>query len=245
MPIEMNHQSSFPHREIEKNFEHVYYVIGTSITHHEGAVIQHSSNMTIIRNGDELTLINTISLNEEGLKQLDALGRVKNIVRLGAFHGQDDRFYLHRYDAKLWALKGMKDDCGAGGSTKIDVEMTVGGPMPFPGCSLFIFESAAFPEAALHLVREGGILITCDSVKNWLSIDPFFNAETAKMHQESESIGPANIGFWTNACQVQDSDFLRLMQLPFRHLLSAHGEPLLNNAHEQLARSIKRQFGLN
>lgn len=238
----INHSSALPHTEIKKIFENIYYVIGTSITHHEGAVIQHSSNMTIVRNADELTLINTIRLDDIGLKQLDALGRVKNIVRLGAFHGQDDGFYLQRYNAKLWTLKGMKDDCGMGDSTKIDVEMTVGGPMPFPGCSLFVFESALFPEGVLHLQQEGGILITCDSVKNWLSVDSFFNAETAKMHMESDSIGSANIGFWTSACKVKASDFLRLMQLPFRHLLSAHGEPLLNNAHEQLALSIKRQF---
>ena len=240
----LNNLSSLPHKEIEKIFDHVYYVIGTSITHHESAVIQHSSNMTIVRHGDELTLINTISLDERGLKQLDTLGKVKNIVRLGAFHGQDDGFYRQRYNAKLWTLRGMKEECGAGMDTNIDVEMTVGGPMPFPGCSLFVFESAAFPEGVLHLAQEGGILITCDSVKNWLTTDSFFNAETAKMHQESNSIGPANIGFWTNACRVASSDFLRLMQLPFRHLLSAHGEPLLGSAHEQLALSVKKQFGL-
>ena len=240
----LNHPDPLPHREIEKIFDNIYYIIGTSIAHHEDAVIQHSSNMTIVRNGDELTLINTISLDHEGLKQLDALGTVKNIVRLGAFHGQDDEFYRQRYNAKLWTLQGMKDDCGGGDYTKIDVEMTVGGLMPFPGCSLFIFESASFPEGVLHLTREGGILITCDSVKNWLSADSFFNAETAKMHQESESIGPANIGFWTNACHVKSSDFSRLIQLSFRHLLSAHGEPLLNNAYEQLTLSIKSQFSL-
>ncbi len=239
-----SHSSSLPHKEIEKIFEHVYYVIGTSVTEHEGAVIQHSSNMTILRHGNELTLINTIQLDAAGLKQLDALGTVKNIVRLGAFHGQDDAFYQHKYKAKLWSLKGMKEDCGAGGPTHMDVEMRVGGPMPFPGCSLFVFESAAFPEGTLLIAQEGGILITCDSVKNWLDVDPFFNAETAKMHKETDMIGPAAISFWANACSVKASDFLRLLQLPFRHLLSAHGAPLLNTAHEQLAGSVKRQFGV-
>src|SRR5450631_480927 len=93
---------ALPHDPIEKMFEDIYLVIGTSITPHEGVDIQHSSNMTIVRNGEELTLINTIRLDDSGLKQLDALGKVKNIVRLGAFHGQDDAFYLNRYHARLW-----------------------------------------------------------------------------------------------------------------------------------------------
>ena len=66
--------------------------------------------MVIIRNGNELSLINTVRLNEEGLAVLDALGTVKNVIRIGAFHGRDDGFYLERYQAKLWALKGMKSE---------------------------------------------------------------------------------------------------------------------------------------
>ena len=122
----VQHPPSLPHEDIQKIFDNIYYVIGTSITHHEGHVIQHSSNMTIVRHGDELTLINTIRLDDKGLQQLDALGDVKNIVRLGAFHGQDDAFYQQRYHAKLWALKGMKDDCGQGAPTKMDIEMVPG-----------------------------------------------------------------------------------------------------------------------
>src|SRR5579863_5659880 len=103
----VQHPPSLPHESIQKIFDNIYYVIGTSITHHEGHVIQHSSNMTIVRHGDELTLINTIRLDDKGLQQLDALGNVKNIVRLGAFYGQDDAFYQQRYHAKLWSLKGI------------------------------------------------------------------------------------------------------------------------------------------
>ena len=41
------------------------------------------------------------------------------------------------------------------------------------------------------------------------------------------NIGP---GF-RNTGKPQASDFDRLQALPFRHLLSDHGEPLLNEAH--------------
>lgn len=238
----IQNSSALSHEDIKKIFDNIYYVIGTSITHHEGHVIQHSSNMTIVRNGDELTLINTVRLDKKGLQQLEALGTVKNIIRLGAFHGQDDAFYQHRYTAKLWAPKGMKDECGQGALTKMDVVMVPGGPLPLTRCSLFLFETSSFPEAILHIAQEGGILVVCDCVKNWLAADRFFNPETAKSHQKEGMIGPANIAFWCNACGVKGSDFRKLLSLSFRHILSAHGEPILNNAHELLASSVKGQF---
>lgn len=236
------HPPSLPHENIKKIFDNIYYVIGTSITHYEGHVIQHSSNMTIVCFEDDITLINTVRLDEKRLKYLDSLGRVKNIVRLGAFHGQDDAFYRDRYHARLWGLKGMKDDCGLGTYAKMDVQMIPGGSTPFPNCSLFVFETSSYPEGILHIAQEGGILVVCDCVKNWLSTNRFFNEETAKEHQEGGLIGPANIAFWCTTCGVRASDFSRLNLLPFRHILSAHGEPMLNDAHEQLALSVKKQF---
>lgn len=71
-----------------------------------------SRNMVIVRENGELTLINTVRLDEEGLTALEHLGHVKNVVRIGAFHGYDDAFYLDRYHAQLWAIKGMIHQSG-------------------------------------------------------------------------------------------------------------------------------------
>ncbi len=236
---------ALPHEEIQKIFHDIFFVIGTSITHHGEHVIQHSSNMTIVRRGDELTLINTIRLNEKGLQQLEGLGMVKNIIRLGAFHGQDDAFYRNRYRAKLWSLKGMKEECGQGTDSEMDVEIVPNGQTPFSGCCFYVFETSSCPEAVLHIDQEGGILVVCDCVKNWLSPDQFFSATTAQAHQQEGMIGPANIAFWCNACGVKRSDFSKLLSLSFQHLLSAHGEPIRKNAHELLSISVKRQYSAN
>ncbi len=233
---------ALPHNPIEKIFEHIYLVTGTSITHHEGTDIQHSSNMTIVRSGEELTLINTIRLDDMGLKELDALGKVKNIVRLGAFHGQDDAFYLGRYDARLWALPDMKDDCGRGENINPDVIISAEGEMPFPDCTFFVFETSSYPEAILHLTQQGGILISCDSVKNWTSTDRFFSPDTAKEHLAAGEIGSTKIAFWSKACQVTAADFSRLMLLSFCHLIPAHGQPILNHAHESLSAAIQQFY---
>jgi hypothetical protein len=63
--------------------------------------------MTIVRDGGRLTLINTVRLNDAGLAELEKLGTVTNVVRIGDMHGVDDPFYVDRYGAKFWAMPGM------------------------------------------------------------------------------------------------------------------------------------------
>jgi hypothetical protein len=231
---------TWSHSEIKEIFPNVFFVTGTNITHHNNVKLQHSRNMIIIRDNDSLSLINTVRLDDKGLAKLDALGEVKNIIRIGAFHGRDDAFYLDRYDATLWALKEMNH----ANNRETDIQLIPNGQMPIPNCSLFIFETSKYPEAILHIAQHGGILITCDSIKNWLAADEFFSDETAKLYKEQGFFGSASISnVWKQACEVKSSDFDRLKTLTFRHLLSAHGEPLLNNAYELVAKTIGQEYG--
>jgi hypothetical protein len=235
------HSPAWPHSEIKEIFPNIFFVTGTNITFHDNVELQHSRNMIIVRENNELSLINTVRLNDKGLAALDALGKVKNIIRIGAFHGRDDAFYLDHYHAKLWALKEMKH----ANDRVTDSELIPNGKMPFSDCTLFIFETSKYPEGILHLAREGGILITCDSIKNWLAPDEFFSAETAKLHEKHGFFGAASISnIWKQACDVHSSDFERLKTLEFRHLLSAHGEPLLNNASELITKTIRQEYGI-
>lgn len=232
---------AWPHGDLQEVFPNIYFVMGTNITTHEGIELQHSCNMCVVKSGDELTLINTVRLSDQGLALLDRLGRVTNVVRIGAFHGRHDAFYIDRYSAKLWALKGVKHDNGK----HTDIDLIPNGTMPFPDCSLFTFETSVHPEAILHLDREGGILITCDSIKNWTYIDDYFSKETGELYKKLGFIGSATISkIWQQACKVQAQDFEKLQLLTFKHLLSAHGEPLFNHAHEKLALTIKDEFGV-
>lgn len=64
-------------------------------------------NMMILRKNNQLTLINPVRMNEQGLASLGELGEVKNIIRLGDFHGLDDEFYMGRYPAQFWYQKGQ------------------------------------------------------------------------------------------------------------------------------------------
>lgn len=232
---------AWPHGPITEVLPNIFFVTGTNITNYNNIELQHSRNMVIVRDNNKLTLINTVRLDDSGLIKLDNLGKVENVVRIGAFHGRDDAFYLERYQAKLWALPEMVHD-----NAKItDVELTAKNPMPFSNGSLFVFETSVFPEGILHIDREGGILVTCDSIKNWLAADEFFSQATAKLYEAQGFFGTASISsIWKQATKVQSSDLVRLKSLKFKHLLSAHGAPLLNSAYEQVSKSIKQEFNV-
>ncbi|MBS0286923.1 MAG: hypothetical protein JSR17_06485 [Proteobacteria bacterium] len=226
---------SWPHSDIKQIFPNVFMVTGTNITQFAGSDLQHSRNMIIVRQNGELSLINTVRLTPQGLNALEALGKITNVIRIGAFHGRDDAFYLDRYKATLWALPGMVHE----NNKTTDIELTEQGQMPFAKCSLFVFETSVHKEGCLLLDQEGGILITCDSIKNWVDADEFFSDESAKLYASQGFFGQATIStVWLDACQVKQTDFERLLKLKFHHLLSAHGEPLLNQAQEKLKETI-------
>lgn len=232
---------AWPHGDIREVLPDVFFVTGTNKIHHEGVDIQTSRNMVILRNGSELTLVNTVRLNEEGLKKLESLGSVTHIVRIGAFHGRDDAFYRKHYPmAQLWTLKGMTYESGL----KPDRDLMPNGDIPFPGCSVFVFETSTQPEGILHIDRDEGILISCDSIQNITSTDEFYSTDTAKFFQDQGLVKAANISpVWLGATHTNAGDFNRLLKtMTFRHLLTAHGEPLMNTAYEQLTATVKRVF---
>ena len=89
-----------PHGEITEIFPDVFFVIGQSKFEFQDNTLQFSRSMTIIRDGDRLTLANSMRLDDDqGLASLDRLGKVENIVRVAANHGRDDAFYSDRYAA--------------------------------------------------------------------------------------------------------------------------------------------------
>ena len=116
--------------------------------------------------------------------------------------------------------------------------------LPLAGASLFVFETSSTIETLVRLEREGGILIPCDSLHNWETADAYFNERAIKGF--ADFIVRANVGpGWLKASAPQPSDFKRLLELSFQHLLPAHGTPLLNDAHSAFAATFKRLFDLD
>lgn len=228
-----------PHGDIETIFPDTFFVTGTTRPEYMGQTWQFSRNMTIVRDGSALTLINSVRLDDAGLARLDELGKVAHIVKLGAFHGMDDAFYCDRYGAKQWALSGMQHEADHG----TDQELAPGGPTPFSGCSVFVYETSDTPEGLLLIDREGGILVSCDSIQNWAEVDRFFNDDSAQKMTSFGFIKAANVGpGWRQSANPEASDFARIKSLPFRHLLPAHGTPLRDKAKEALSATFAELF---
>ena len=126
-----------PHGDIQQIFTDVFLVRG-QIRIEAEQISEFSRNMIIIRQQDSLTLVNTVRLNDAGLAQLEALGTVQQIVKLGAFHGRDDAFYLDRYSVPLWAPAGMTYTRGE----KTTLTLLENMPGPTTDTTGFIFDTA-------------------------------------------------------------------------------------------------------
>jgi hypothetical protein len=217
-----DYHPAMPHGEIEEVFPDVFFVTGTMRAEFFGSMWQFNRNMTVVREDGRLTLINSVRLDDAGLAALERLGTVTNVVRIGDMHGVDDRFYVDRYHATYWAVPGMQPPEGL----HVDHELREGGPMPFAGCSLFTFTTTQRPECILRLDREGGIMIACDSLQNWVAPDAFFDEESAAKMRDMGFFTPTSLGLaWLQSSQPQAADFVRLKEVPFRHALCGHGEP--------------------
>jgi hypothetical protein len=231
---------ALPHGSLEEVFPDVFFVTGMMNTVLMDVPWQFSRNMVVVREGAALTLINSIRLDETGVSQLEALGRVVNVVKIGSMHGRDDAYYRQRYGAKFWALPGMIHEHGL----VADRELRPDGEMPFAGCGVFVFRTTKRPECILSVDRAGGILVSSDSLQNWLEPDEFFSDESRQLMAEMGFFQRANLGpLWVQINEPQPEDFARLCKLSFRHALCGHGAPLLETAKEAYTARIQKMFG--
>ncbi|MCJ8312078.1 MAG: hypothetical protein HRU38_03800 [Saccharospirillaceae bacterium] len=230
------------HSEIQQIFKDIFVVTGSVIM---APGLQISRNMTIVRQGNKLTLISAVRLDEQGLQALEKLGEINNIVKLGAYHlgqynGIDDGFYIERYNATLWALPAMEHNDGLQTDKELSPQQ-----LPFDQADLFIYESSDMPEALIVLQQEGGVVIAADSLQNWVTADEYFSEKGAKLMQKGGFIQPANIGpQWRKVNRPSAEDFVKVKNLPFKHLLPSHGSPILNTAKEEISATIKTLYGV-
>jgi hypothetical protein len=231
--------AALAHGPLEEPFDGIFTVRGTS---RFAPLVAITRNMIIVRHGGELTLIGTVRLSPSGERELERLGTVRHLVKLGHFHGMDDPYYVKRYSPVVWATKDALHKPGVA-TTEV---LAPGTPGPL-GSEVFVFERADKPEACLVLPRDGGILVTCDSIQNWGD----FAGCTALAKLIGRAFGFAGapqIGpGWRRFTEPKDEDgfrpdFERLLALPFRHLLPAHGVPLRDGAKEALAARVAKTY---
>jgi hypothetical protein len=202
-----------------------------------------SRNMAVVVEGERVVLVNSVRLNDAGLAELDALGRVTDVIRLAGFHGRDDRFYKERYGAKVWTMKDQPYRAGfrTSGPSYFEADGVIApdGALPLADARLYSFETSP-SEGLLLLERHGGVLIAGDALQNWSAPDEFFNFFGRFIMQRMGFIRPFNVGpAWAQTTKPAPERLRGILDLPFTKVLPAHGAPALDDAKERFRPSIE------
>ena len=225
-----------PHGAIEEIMQDVFVVYGSM---RMAPLMRIGRNMVICREGNELTLLNPIRLSAAGEAELAGLGRVTNIVRLGCFHGLDDRYYVERFGARFWCQPGSTHHPEPAPA----IELSDDADLPIRGARLMIFRAARSPECAVLIEREGGLLVTCDSVQHYADWKRTSLAARLVMRYygfaKSTLVGPLWLKYMVSQGGDVRADFARLLDWRFDQLISAHGTLLKTNAHAAVERAVQ------
>jgi hypothetical protein len=229
----------YPHDPLVELVPDVFFVHG-SMRMGPGMLINR--NMAVVRHGTEVTLVNPIRLSPEGEAELEALGIVRHVVRLGPMHGVDDAYSVERFGATFWGLGGEADYPEPKGAEHLSEE----GPLPIPDARIFVFHETVKPECCLVIDRGAGILLSCDSLQHWVSTSNCSFLARGVTHLMG-FMHPANIGppwkkFMTKPGGSLRPDFERLIDMNFDCLLGAHGQPMIGGARRAVRATIDRVF---
>lgn len=230
---------AFPHDPITEIYPNTYWVHGSIKI---GPGMRMNSNMVILRQGNELTLVNPVRVNEAELLNLEKLGNIRHVMRLGDFHGLDDQFYVDRYKADVWCQPGQKTYKNPTPGTLITANTTP----PINNSDFFIFEQSRFPEAAL-LLKEHKLLITTDSIQYWSdwSYTSAFTRLVLRLmgFKLTLLIGGPWLKRVTPKGESLRPDFERLLTLDFDSVVAAHGSLLRSEAKQHLQAAMRKTFG--
>jgi hypothetical protein len=71
-----------------------------------GLKITFSRNMVAVRSPEGWVLLNPVRLTESAEAELLAKAPFKHAVRLGTYHGRDDRYYVDKFGVEFWGAPG-------------------------------------------------------------------------------------------------------------------------------------------
>lgn len=200
-------------------------------------------NMVIIKEANELYLVNPIRLNTNEEYKLKALGKIKAIIRLGDFHGIDDQYYVDHFNCEFWCQPKQESYP----KPKADYTITNNVKPPFKNAEFFIFSKALYPEAAL-LLQNKKLLITTDSIQYWTDWKNMTSTGKALLWLMGFRTGLFIGKPWLKRVSPRNEslqeDFENLLKLDFDHLIAAHGKPLLYNAKEKVEALVNKVFNI-
>ncbi len=237
------HPAAQKHGELTEVLPGIFFVTGTMKM--SGVLpVSFGRNMTVIKRGDRLVIVNSVRLDDAGLAALDKLGRVTDVVRIAGNHGMDDPFYADRYQAKVWVVKGQRYIAGFDPSSPAYFtphhELDRDAALPIEGAKLFVIDSSP-PEGLLVLDDHGGVVIADDCLQHWAVPDAYTSWLARPMMRMMGSIKPHNIGpMWFKKAKPPKEQLKAVLDLSFANVLPAHGAPVLGNAREHYRPALER-----
>ena len=236
------HPPALPHGELVEVLPGFYFVTGTIKM---PGPMRFSRNMTVVKRGERLVVVNSVRLDDAGLAALDKLGKVTDVVRLAANHGMDDPFYAERYGAQVWAVKGQRYTAGFN-TKRPDTyftphhEMDATTALPIEGAKLVVIDATP-PEGMLLLPDHGGTIISGDCLQHWDKPDEFFSWPARGLMRMMGFIRPYNIGpGWVKQCKPPKEQLRAITDLPFANVLPAHGKPVVGDAATHYKPALER-----
>ena len=237
--MQKNYAPIYPHDPIVEIFENIYLLRGSIQL---GFGLSMNRNMIIIKQNNELTLINAVRMSGKELEKLEGLGKIKHVIRLGDFHGLDDQFYIDHYQVTFWSQSHHVNYPDLFPTKTIQSDSIP----PIKNAEFFIFEQATCPEAILY-IEDKKLLITTDSIQYWSDWKYFSFLSKIIIYLMGFRLGLFIGGPWLKRVTPKSAslknDFDRLLQLDFQHLVAAHGTILIKSAKEELIKVVKKQFG--
>ncbi|MEJ2139311.1 MAG: hypothetical protein P8Y61_07665 [Gammaproteobacteria bacterium] len=227
------------HDPLREVFPGVYLVRGSLQLN---PVMRFNRNMVVVKRGDELTVINSVRLKPSAEKALAALGNVRHVLRLGYFHGRDDRYYVDRFGATFWAPRGSRSNPGPEPGRYLED----GGELPFDAAELLLFAATRNPEAMVLLHQDNGVLLTCDALQNYA--DRRFCSLFARIAMPLMGfplkmlVGPLWLKAQTPRGSTIRPDFDRVLALEFKHLIPGHGSVRRDDAKEAACKAVAAAF---
>jgi hypothetical protein len=116
-------------------------------------------------------------------------------------------------------------------------------PLPVRDAILKLFKTADPPEGILRLGRDGGILITGDTLQNTPRPDRYVNLPARLMMKKmgffkSCSVGPG----WLQFAKPTLAEVRSILDLDFQHVLPAHGEAVIGGAKEKFRPALEGEL---
>ena len=152
------------------------------------------------------------------LKQLETLGDPLAIVLTNAHHERDADAFRKKFDIQIFAHEKARSDC----DTKIDVLVLDGEKVP-GGLKAIYLPGSTDSEMAFYTKMDGGVLLIGDALLNLpakgVALLPEPYIEDRKQALQSAR---------------------KLLELEFKIVTFAHGDPLVENAKRQLTRFLNQ-----